>query len=451
MTISRRNFARLAAASGAVAVASPAIAQGAIKWRLASSFPKSLDTLWGVSPTLAKLVNEMSDGKFTIEPFAAGEIVPGLQVLDAVANGTVECGHSYGGYYIGKNPALIFDGSLPFGMTPRQHYAWYLYGDGKKLIDEVYDGMGVVSIPMGNTGGQTFGWFRKEIKSPADFNGLKMRVAGFGGKVLAKLGVVPQQIAGGDIYPALEKGTIDAAEWVGPYDDEKLGFHKVAKYMYIPGVLELEANNSLYVNKATWAELPPSYQAMLRAACAYALMEMLAGYDARNAKALDRLVAAGAQLSLLSPGHPEGAAHRARAGARRGGREKRAVQARARELARLPRRAAPLVLDRGRPHRDVGVCAHSCAIGPSPAGKSQSLTWSAPKFLGLVRNGSKARTCKRHVGDGTCDATIAVVKWMDSDEPQMRERGLDDGIEPVFEIEPGHISIHRTPCGEYRR
>ena len=301
MTISRRNFARLAAASGAVAVASPAIAQGAIKWRLASSFPKSLDTLWGVSPTLAKLVNEMSDGKFTIEPFAAGEIVPGLQVLDAVANGTVECGHSYGGYYIGKNPAAIFDGSLPFGLTPREHYAWYLYGDGKKLIDEVYDGMGVVSIPMGNTGGQTFGWFRKEIKSPADFNGLKMRVAGFGGKVLSKLGVVPQQIAGGEIYPALEKGTIDAVEWVGPYDDEKLGFHKVAKFMYLPGVLELEANNSFYVSKARWAELPRPYQAMLRAACAYTVMDMLAGYDARNPKALVRLVAAGTQLSVLSP------------------------------------------------------------------------------------------------------------------------------------------------------
>ena len=164
--------------------------------------------------------------------------MPGLQVLDAVQNGTVECGHTYSGYYVGKNPALIFDGSLPFGLTPRQHNAWYLFGDGKKLIDELYDGFGVVSIPMGNTGGQTFGWFRKEIKSPADFNGVKMRVAGFGGRVLAKLGVVPQQIAGGDIYPALEKGTLDAAEWVGPHDDEKLGFHKVAKYMHIPGVLE---------------------------------------------------------------------------------------------------------------------------------------------------------------------------------------------------------------------
>ena len=301
MTVSRRSFARLAAV-GTAAVASPAIAQQpAIRWRLASSFPKSIEGLWGASPTVAKFVNEMSDGKFTIDPFAAGEIVPGLQVLDAVSNGTVECGHSYGGYYIGKNPALIFDGSLPFGLTVRQHNAWYLYGDGKKLMDEVYDGMGVVSIPMGNTGGQTFGWFRKEIKSPADFNGVKMRVAGFGGKVLAKLGVIPQQIAGGDIYPALEKGTIDAAEWVGPYDDEKLGFHKVAKYMHIPGVLELCANTGLYINKAAWAKLPGSYQTMLRAACTYALVEMLAGYDARNAKALSRVVAAGAQLVVLTP------------------------------------------------------------------------------------------------------------------------------------------------------
>jgi TRAP-type mannitol/chloroaromatic compound transport system substrate-binding protein len=303
MTVSRRNFARLAAAGTAVAVASPAIAQTTptIKWRLTSSFPKNLEGLWGAAPTVARLVSEMSDGKFEIQPFSAGEIVPGLQVLDAVANGTVECGHTYSGYYIGKNPALIFDGSLPFGLTPRQHHAWYLFGDGKKLVDEVYDGMGVVSIPMGNTGGQTFGWFRKELKTPADFNGVKMRVAGFGGRVLAKLGVVPQQIAGGDIYPALEKGTLDAAEWVGPHDDEKLGFHKVAKYMHIPGVLELEANNCLFINKAKWAELPASYQSMLRSACTYALVEMLAGYDARNAKAINRVVAAGAQLVVLSP------------------------------------------------------------------------------------------------------------------------------------------------------
>ncbi|MEA2803247.1 MAG: hypothetical protein QOE49_3342, partial [Rhodospirillaceae bacterium] len=140
---------------------------------------------------------------------------------------------------------------------------------------------------------------RKELKSPADFVGLKMRTAGFGGKVMAKLGAVPQQIAGGDIYPALERGTIDACEWVGPYDDEKLGFNKVAKYYYTPGVMELEAVNQLMINKAAWASLPPRYQAILKYACNYAMTEMLASYDAKNATAIARLVAAGTQLSVL--------------------------------------------------------------------------------------------------------------------------------------------------------
>ncbi|MEJ0075291.1 MAG: TRAP transporter substrate-binding protein DctP [Alphaproteobacteria bacterium] len=303
MTVSRRNFARLAAAGSAIAVTSPAIAQSqpSIKWRLASSFPKNLEGLWGAALTISKYVSDMTDGKFEIQTFAAGEIVPGLQVLDAVQNGTVECGHTYSGYYIGKNPALIFDGSMPFGLTPRQQYAWYWVGDGKKMIEELYDGFNVVAIPAGNTGGQTFGWFRKEIKSPADFNGVKMRVAGFGGRVLSKLGVIPQQIAGGDIYPALEKGTMDAAEWVGPHDDEKLGFHKVAKYMHIPGVLEMEANNSLVVNKSSWNSIPAHYQVIVRAACAFALLEMLAKYDALNAKALARVVANGAQIVVLTP------------------------------------------------------------------------------------------------------------------------------------------------------
>jgi TRAP-type mannitol/chloroaromatic compound transport system substrate-binding protein len=174
-----------------------------------------------------------------------------------------------------------------------------MFGDGRKLMDEVYDGFGVVALPAGQTGGQMFGWFRKELKTPADFVGLKMRTAGFGGKVMAKLGAVPQQIAGGDIYPALERGTIDACEWVGPYDDEKLGFNKVAKYYYTPGVMELEAVNQLIVNKAAWAALPPRYQAILRYACNYAMTEMLASYDAKNATAIARLVAAGTQLSVL--------------------------------------------------------------------------------------------------------------------------------------------------------
>jgi TRAP-type mannitol/chloroaromatic compound transport system substrate-binding protein len=303
-SVSRRHFSRLAASSAALAAVAPALAQQSnetVRWRLTSSFPKSLDTLFGASTTIAKVVGEMTDGKFVIQTFAAGEIVPGLQVLDAVSNATVECGHTYTGYYIGKNPAFIFDGSLPFGLTPRQHNAWLLFGDGRRLMDELYDSYGVVGLPAGNTGGQMFGWFRKELNTVADFQGLKMRTAGFGGRVMAKLGVVPQQIAGGDIYPALERGTIDACEWVGPYDDEKLGFHKVAKYYYTPGVMELEATNNLFIHKAAWASLSPQYQAILKYACWYALTEMLASYDAKNAKAIARVVAAGAQLSVLPP------------------------------------------------------------------------------------------------------------------------------------------------------
>jgi TRAP-type mannitol/chloroaromatic compound transport system substrate-binding protein len=303
MTITRRQLGPVAAsiAAGAVAAA-PALGQQtseSVNWRLTSSYPKNLDTLYGAAQTIARVVGELTDGKFQLRTFGAGEIVPGLQVLDAVSNGTLECGHTYTGYYIGKNPSFIFDGSVPFGLTPRMHNAWRMFGDGTKLMDEVYDSYGVVAMQAGNTGGQMFGWFRKELKTPADFVGLKMRTAGFGGKVMAKLGAVPQQIAGGDIYPALERGTIDACEWVGPYDDEKLGFNKVAKYYYTPGVMELEANNVLVVNKAAWASLPPRYQAALRYACGYVMTEMLASYDAKNADAIARLVAGGAVLSVL--------------------------------------------------------------------------------------------------------------------------------------------------------
>ena len=301
MRITRRKLVPATAGMAVAAIAAPAIAQTdpTVKWRLTSSFPKSLDTLYGGALTIARVVAELTDGKFALQVFGAGEIVPGLQVMDAVANDTVECGQTYTGYYIGKNPALIFDGSVPFGLTPRMHNAWMMFGDGRKLMDEIYDSFGVVALPCGQTGGQMFGWFRKELKTPADFVGLKMRTAGFGGKVMAKLGAVPQQIAGGDIYPALERGTIDACEWVGPYDDEKLGFNKVAKYYYTPGVMELEAINVLMVSKKAWATLPPRYQAALRYACDYAMTEMLASYDAKNAVAISRLVAAGTQLSVL--------------------------------------------------------------------------------------------------------------------------------------------------------
>jgi len=300
--MNRRKFIAAAGAVPAV-IATPAIAQSlpALKWRLTSSFPKSLDTVFTAAPTIASKVAELTEGRFQIQTFAAGEIVPGLAVLESVGKGTVELGHSAGFYYLGQDPSLIFDTGVPFGMTPRQHNAWYYQGNGQKLMGDLYARFGIKAIPCGNTGAQMAGWFRKEIKTPEDFSGLKMRVAGFGGKVMAKLGVVPQQIAGGDVYASLERGAIDAVEWVGPYDDQKFGLQKVAKYYYAPGVIELGASTALYINLKAWNELPAVYKAALQAACREAEIEMLASYDAKNAKAIRELVAGGTKLSFYTP------------------------------------------------------------------------------------------------------------------------------------------------------
>ena len=295
----RRSFLTSAGVGVAAStLAAPAIAQSQpeIHWRLASSFPKSLDTIYGGADTIAARVAAATDGKFTIRPFAAGEIVPGLQVLDAVQNGTVECGHTATYYYVGKDPTFTFDSTVPFGLNARQQNAWIYSGGGMPLLREFFEGYGVVNFPAGNTGVQMGGWFRKEIKTVEDLKGLKFRIGGFAGQVLAKLGVVPQQIAGGDIYPSLEKGTIDAAEWIGPYDDEKLGFNKVAKYYYYPGWWEGGLNVSLLVNKQQWEQLPKQYKAVLEAACFEANLTMNAKYDAENPAALKRLVGGGAQL-----------------------------------------------------------------------------------------------------------------------------------------------------------
>src|SRR5438874_11454294 len=238
----RREFlksAGIGTAAGAALLAAEAGAQSgglpAVNWRMAASWPKSLDTLYGGADLISKRVAAATGGKFNIKVFAAGEIVGGLQVLDAVQNGTVECGHTAAYYYFGKDQTFAFGTAIPFGLNARQQYAWYYHAGGLELMREFYKEYNVVNILAGNAGAQKGGWFRKPIKSVADLKGLKFRIGGTGGTVLTRLGVVPQQIAGGDIYPALEKGTIDAAEWVGPYDDEKLGFYKVAKNYYYPG------------------------------------------------------------------------------------------------------------------------------------------------------------------------------------------------------------------------
>ncbi len=295
----RRSFLKTAAIGAAAStVAAPAIAQSMpeIKWRLASSFPKSLDTIYGAAEVVAKRVAAATDGKFQIRVFAAGEIVPALQVVDAVQQGTVEMGHSASYYYVGKDPTFAFDTAIPFGLNTRQQNAWMAFGGGLELMREFFAGYNIYQIPCGNTGAQMGGWFRKEIKTVEDLKGLKFRIGGFAGQVLQKLGVVPQQIGGGDIYPALEKGTIDAAEWVGPYDDEKLGFNKVAKFYYYPGWWEGGPQLSAYINTKNWNELPPTYQNILEAACYEANGWMVAKYDAQNPAALRRLVAGGSQL-----------------------------------------------------------------------------------------------------------------------------------------------------------
>jgi TRAP-type mannitol/chloroaromatic compound transport system substrate-binding protein len=308
--LDRRRFLKVAGAGGAAATvaacdqqpASPAVVSSmpSLTWRLTSSFPKSLDTIYGAAETFTRIVGEMTDGRFTIQPFAAGEIVGGLQAADAVTDGTVEIAHTASYYYWGKDPTFAIATCIPFGLNSRMQNAWMYEGGGIDLMNEFYQRYNIFGLPGGNTGAQMGGWYRKEINTPADWRGLKIRIGGFGGAIMSRLGAVPQQIAGGDIYPALEKGTIDAAEWVGPYDDEKLGFYRVARHYYYPGWWEGQAMLHFFVNLEKWNNLPKAYQAVIRAAAQTADTVMMARYDMLNPAALRRLVKAGAILKPFS-------------------------------------------------------------------------------------------------------------------------------------------------------
>ncbi len=296
----RREFLKTAGVglAASTVVAAPAVAQSMpeIKWRNAASWPKSLDTLYGGAEFFCKRIAEITDNRFQIQPFAAGEIVPGLQVLDAVQNGTVEMGNTAMYYYHGKDPAFTFGTALPFGLNARQQIAWFDFAGGNELISDLLKSYNCVGFAAGNTGAQMGGWFRKEIKTVDDLKGLKMRIGGFAGNIIAKVGSVPQQLAAGDIYPALEKGTLDACEWVGPHDDEKLGFYKVAKYYYYPGWWEGCGQGHNLINLSKWNELPKAYQAAIQAASHEQYVWTLAKYDALNAAALKRLLGQGVQL-----------------------------------------------------------------------------------------------------------------------------------------------------------
>lgn len=295
----RRNIIKNAATGAAAAVLSaPAIAQEkpSIRWRMAATFPKSLDTCYGSTAEMCKRISELTDGKFNITLHPPGELVPSMEVMKAVSNGSLECAQAVSTFYFGLNPAFMFDTGLAFGMTPRQHMAWMLYGGGQELIRDLYGKYDCHPIPIGNFGVQMGGWFRKEIKSLADLKGLKMRIGGFGGMVMNRMGVTTQQLAGGEIYQAMEKGTIDAAEFVGPYDDEKLGLNKVAKYYYSPGWWEGSAQMTGLFNTKAWASIPRSYQIAVEVAAHEAYTSMLARYDAKNPTAIRSLIAKGTQL-----------------------------------------------------------------------------------------------------------------------------------------------------------
>jgi TRAP-type mannitol/chloroaromatic compound transport system substrate-binding protein len=297
----RRDFitkgAATAAVAGAITGAPAVIGQSpAVRWRLASSFPKSLDTIFGAADVFARQVSALTGGKFQISTHPGGELMPAFGILDGVSQGTVEIGHTAPYYYFGKNDAYALGCAVPFSLNSRQMTAWMLHGNGLKLTRELYAKIGIINFVGGNTGAQMGGWYRKEIKSLADVKGLKMRIGGFAGRVLERIGGVPQNIPGGEIYTALEKGTIDAAEWVGPYDDQKLGFNKVAPNYYYPGWWEGGPQLDFYVNQKAYNALPADYKAAIESASLFAATDMQAKYDALNPPALRQLVAGGSKL-----------------------------------------------------------------------------------------------------------------------------------------------------------
>ena len=290
----RRSIIKNAGIAGVLAAgAAPAVhAQETIRWRLASSFPKALDTIYGAAETFSKKVSEMSGGKFQISVHPGGELMPPIAgMVENIQKGTTEMVHTAPYYFFGVNDAFALGCAIPFGLNSRQMTAWMFEGNGMTLMREFYAKYNVINFPMGNTGAQMGGWYRKEIKSKEDFKGLKFRAGGFAGKVLSRMGVVPQNIPGGEIYQALEKGTIDAAEWVGPYDDQKLGFNKVAPYYYYPGWWEGGPQLDAFVNRDAYNKLSAENKAILESAAAYAHVDMQAKYDGRNPAALKALVA----------------------------------------------------------------------------------------------------------------------------------------------------------------
>jgi len=298
--VKRRVFLRTGAAMALAGpgVAAPAIAQSApeIKWRMTSSYPKSIDAIFGTAQTLCRYITEATDNKFQIEAFAAGELTPSRQALDAVTSGSVDCAFTPLYFYFHKDPLFGIGCGLPFGLNARHQLAWWIFGGGKEIVNAALKRFNAHGIPAGSTGAQMGAWFKKEINAIEDFKGLRIRVGALGGPIFERVGAKAQYLGHADVYSALESGTIDAAEFICPHDDEKLGIVKLAKYNYHPCWWESSGMVHLVVNLERWNALPKPYRAVLARACDSANAWMLARYDALNPAALKRLVAAGAIL-----------------------------------------------------------------------------------------------------------------------------------------------------------
>ncbi|NDY41923.1 TRAP transporter substrate-binding protein [Dissulfurirhabdus thermomarina] len=284
----RRTFLKTAgAAAVAAAGAAPAVHAGGRRlWRMVTAWPPGMPILQTGAEGFARRVSELTGGRLTIQVFAGGELIPPLEVFDAVSQGTVQCGHGAAYYWAGKEPAFQWFTSVPFGLNGQGMNTWLYEGGGLELWEKVYAPYNLVPRPCGNTGVQMGGWFNREIRRLADFKGLKMRIPGLGGRVFARAGGTVVLLPGGEIYTSLERGVIDATEWVGPYHDMRMGFHRIAKYYYGPGWHEPGSTLELIVHRPAYEALPADMKAAVDAAAAEANLRMLAEFEARNAEAL---------------------------------------------------------------------------------------------------------------------------------------------------------------------
>ncbi len=273
--------------------------QPVLNWRMTTSWPRFVPNFVSAD-TLCQRVSDMTSGRFTLTPYEGGDLVPPLELFDAVSDGRVECGFTTLYYFFKKRPALAFATSVPFGLTAQQQNAWLYSGGGIKTIQKILDPFGLVWFPAGNSTTQMGGWFRKPVNTVADLQGLKMRIPGLGGQVLSRLGVETVTLAAQDIVPALLDGSIDAVEYVGPLADRTLGLQKAAPYYYYPGWWEPGTSYCVVINKRQWEGLSPAYQAIFQTAAAEAALTVLASYNAQNGEFLERFRLGGTETRPFS-------------------------------------------------------------------------------------------------------------------------------------------------------